>query len=511
MMARLMTAPLDAFTTDQDPARAARAAGLSIVLLSLAVVACWVPLYRWYSIDEHYDVPYFAFEKVPGQFDSPTLRWTLVLFVALALLYAAGYVVLRRASRVSPVAKTAIVGQVLAVGGINAALFPVGALDVFRYMVALKIYYYRGGNPFLLGYMDHQDDPFSKHAFLLHLPNAKGPVWVLVSAIPSYLAGFDDAIRFLVTLKAFNLPLIGLTAWLIWRYLGGGRSGWIGAYLFVANPLVLFEGVGNGHNDVHVALFLVGAVVALAGRFPPLSGQAWLALPLVTASALVKYFTVQVWPLLLLAMVVRRWRMRTIALALVGSLAVTVAAVAPFWDGGEMLDGIERVNAAYEGSAHVGVITLVEQYRRDGPRDRADPHRPLFAAFFAVLALPIFWGALRGRVVAGMLDLYLLFVALLTLLYPWYLIPAVALLALRRRALPLGYLFLATGLGLAYYPIGVWARFDSGWPIFERHLFMSLFLTVPMLGFLALALGGWVARSLGDRRRAIWPAAQPAK
>lgn len=487
MMARLMTAPSDAPTTDHDLARSARASDRLIVLLGLAVVACWVPLYRWYSIDGHYDVPYFAFEKVPGQFASSTLRWTLVLFVALALLYAAGYWVLRRASRLTPVAKTTIVGQVLAVGGINAVLFPVGALDVFRYMVALKIYYFRGGNPFLVGYMDHQDDPFAKHAFLLHLPNAKGPVWVLVSAIPSFLAGFDDAIRFLVTLKAFNLALIGLTAWLIWRYLGGGRNGWIGAYLFAANPLVLFEGVGNGHNDVHVAIFLIGAVVALAGR-------SWLALPLVAASALVKYFTIQVMPLFLLVMVVRRWRPRTIALAICGSMAIVVAAVAPFWADGEMIDGIGRVNTAYEGSAHVGVISLVEQYRRDGPRDRADPQRPIFVAVFAILALPILWGVVRGRVVPGVLDLYLLFVALLTLLYPWYLIPAVALLALRRRALPLGYLFLATGLGLAYYPIGVWARFDSGLPIFERHLLVSLCITVPMIAFLGLEIGGRLAR-----------------
>jgi hypothetical protein len=215
---------------------------------------------------------------------------------------------------------------------------------------------------------------------------------------------------------------------------------------------------------------------------------------LVTASALVKYFTIQMAPLVLLVMVVRRWRPRTIALAMVGSLVVAVAAVAPFWADGEMIDGIERVNAAYEGSAHVGVISLVEQYRREGPRDRADPHRPHFAALFALLALPVYWGVARGRVVEGMLDLYLLFVALLTLLYPWYLIPAIALLALRRGALPLGYLFVATGLGLAYYPIGVWARFHSGWPIFERHLFVSLFITVPMIGFLALEFGSWIAR-----------------
>ena len=493
-----MTVPLAEPQTSRLDLRPTRRADLLIGVLSLAAVGCWVALYRWYSIARNYDIPYFAFEKVPGQFASPTLRWTLVLFVALSLLYAAGYVVLSRAATISGSAKGAIVGQAVAVGGLNAFLFPVGALDVFRYMVALKLFYFYDGNPFLQGFMEHETDPFAKHGFLLHLPNAKGPFWVLISAIPSYLAGFDDAVQFLVVLKGFNLLLIGLTGWLIWRHLGRGRRGWLGVYLFVANPLVLFEGVGNGHNDVVVALCLVGAIVALAGR-------SWLALPLVMASALVKYFTFQLLPLFMLAMVARRWAAWMIALAVAGALAVLIGSMAPFWAGGEMLDGIEQVNRAYERSAHVGVISLVEQSQRDpaNPRDRADPHRRVFMAVFAILALPVFWRARRGQVIGATLDLYLLFILLLTLLYPWYLIPAVALLALRQRPLNLGYLFVATGLGLAYYPLYVWARFGSGFTIFERHLFLSLFITVPMIAFLLLELGGWTANEVVRRRRAI--------
>jgi hypothetical protein len=497
-------------TPSADPTTRDRLPGVrhwtdgAIVLLGLAAVACWLPLYRWYSIADHYDIPYFAFEKIEGQFASRTIRWTLALFVALTVIYLAGYLILRAARRIGPIARVAIVGQVVAVGGINVGLFPVGALDVFRYMVALKTYYHYGGNPFVLGFMDHQDDPFAKHGFLLHLPNAKGPFWVLVSAIPSYLVGFDDAIRFLVALKVFNLLLLGLTAWLIWQRLGGGRRGWLGAYLFAANPLVLFEGVGNVHNDVLVALCLVGALVALAGR-------SWLCLPLATASALVKYFTFQIVPLFLLAMLLSRQRPQTIALALIGSLVVTVASVAPFWDGGQMLEGIDRVDEAYETSAHVGLISLYEQSRRDGPRDRADPQRNRFAALYVLLALPAFLGVLRGRAVsAAALDLYLLFIVLMTLLYPWYLIPAVALLALRPRPLGLAYLFVATGLGLAYYPYYVWARFNSGYDVFERHLFLALFITVPILVFLAMELLGAVWPPVGRlSRRPHRPLTEP--
>jgi hypothetical protein len=254
-----------------------------------------------------------------------------------------------------------------------------------------------------------------------------------------------------------------------------------------------------------VALCLVGAIVALAGHVSPRSGWAWLALPLATASALVKYFTFQMVPLVLLVMLVQRQRARTITLGIAISLVVVIASVAPFWDGGEMLDGIDRVDAAYETSAHVGLISLYEQSRRDGPRDRADPHRDRFAALYVLLALPVFWAVWRrGRVFeAAMLDLYLLFIVMMTLLYPWYLIPAVALLALRPRPLGLAYLFVATGLGLAYYPFYVWARFNSGYDVYERHLFLALFITVPILAFLALELFGAVLPPIGRMTRRL--------
>ena len=83
----------------------------------------------------------------------------------------------------------------------------------------------------------------------------------------------------------------------------------------------------------------------------------------------------------------------------------------------------------------------------------------------------------------------MLFSLLLTNLYPWYLIPLVAILALRHDRLGLGYLFVATALGLAYYPAYVFARFDSGWPGLTIHLFLALFLSAPMLAFLAAEVG----------------------
>jgi hypothetical protein len=100
---------------------------------------------------------------------------------------------------------------------------------------------------------------------------------------------------------------------------------------------------------------------------------------------------------------------------------------------------------------------------------------------------------------AGVVDTLMLFSLLLTNLFPWYLIPIVAGVALWRNRVGLGYVFVGTTLGLAYYPAYVYARFGSGWDELTLHLFLALFLTVPMLIYLIAEAGGFVFR-LSSRR-----------
>jgi hypothetical protein len=106
----------------------------------------------------------------------------------------------------------------------------------------------------------------------------------------------------------------------------------------------------------------------------------------------------------------------------------------------------------------------------------------------------------------------------MTNLYPWYLIPIVAVLAMRANRLGLVYLFAATALALAYYPAYVYTRVDVAavWSELQRHLFLAQFLTVPMLAFLAaeLVAGRFPHRQTDlaktHDRIAVWLRASPA-
>jgi hypothetical protein len=469
-----------------------------IALLAVAVLttAAWLVLYRWYSISAHWDINAYSFANLRGGDGEPALsaalRWTEAIFLGLGLAYAIGWVLIARRRTIGRIGIAGIVLAGLGPGAVNVGLFPVGALDVFRYMRAIKQFFYYHENPYTIGFRAHETDPFNAHGFLLGLPNAKGPAWLLLSALPAELARFDDPIRMLVALKIYNLLLIGITAWLVSRFFVEPARRCLAAYAVWANPLILFEGIGNVHNDVLIALFVVAALLALRGR-------SWLALPLLTVSALVKYFTLQLGPLFLIVMLARRWRFSTIALSVGVSLIVAAAAILPFWSGGEMLDGIQDVGGAYNRSSHVSIISLARQYRIQGVSQEdsrgVSSHQEWFALACLLLSLPILWRSRRGgHVIQGAIDLMLLFLLLLSLLYPWYLIAVFPLLAIRRSPFETAYLFVGTTLGLAYYPAFVWAWHGSGYARFERHLFLAMFLTVPIVAY-------FIARAIDALRK----------
>jgi hypothetical protein len=108
----------------------------------------------------------------------------------------------------------------------------------------------------------------------------------------------------------------------------------------------------------------------------------------------------------------------------------------------------------------------------------------------------------RGRSVeAASAETLMLFVILLTNLYPWYLIPILAVLALRPDRSGIAYLVGATVLGLVYYPMFVYAHFNTEWSRYEVHQFLALFLTAPILVLLLVRWGGPIAQRLSPRLR----------
>jgi len=476
-------------------------------------------LYQWYGLFENRDNTHFAFEKIPGQFNSPIIRRTLLLFLAVSVLYAVGYLLIRRAAQISPFVKMGVLVAILGPGVLNILLYPVGALDVFNYMIEIKLAYHYDINPYLETFVGFRTDSYALPAFLVDSYLFYGPVWLLVSWLPGAVVGYSDVINSLIAMKLLNAGLLILTALVIVRDMGGdARRRWLAAYVLLANPLVLFEGLANAHNDVMMTCFLVSALVALKARSATAGA-------LLAASAMVKFFSGVLAPLFIVIVWKQRWGTRRIGVAVVLTAITIGLACAPFWAGGKMVDGLRDGTASSQEMNHVSIYSLAQQVERDREVDRLIERSPMmesnrvafaaqqlsppekarmqriFGGLFAVAAILLLIGVKRGRPLeAAAIDLIMLFSLLLTNLYAWYLIPVFAVLAIRRTALGTAYLFLATALGLAYYPAYVWSHFNSGWAEkLDVHLFLSLFLTVPMVLYLFAEVGDWAYRLIAHR------------
>jgi len=483
---------------------------LFLWLIAFASTAAWIPLYRWYGLFENRDNTHFAFEKIPGYFDSPIIRRTLALFILIGLLYAIAIWLVHRLPALALADKLGIVTLVTGPALINIALYPVGALDVFNYMIELKLTWFYDQNPYLVTFEAYRSDSFALPAFLVDIKLFYGPAWLMLSWIPVSVTGFEDVITTLLGLKFFNLALLIGTALLIASRQQDAKQRWLAATIFLANPLVLFEGLANAHNDVMMTFFLIAAVVALERRSP-------LAGALLVLAALVKFNPLVLAPLFLVVMLRDRWELRR--LAATGALAIVavVLVALPWWSDGEMVDGLTGGLEQSQRMDHVSVSSLARQWYQDreaqsvqgdaadfirarlsfdvvpeSTRDRLDRS---FALAIAVIALLIARAVWRGAPVAPAAAATMLVLILLgTNFYPWYLIAVFAMIALRPSRGAMAYVGIATLAALAYFPMYVYAHFTTEWNRFQVHQFLALFLTLPAIGYAIVA----IFRVIGD-------------
>jgi hypothetical protein len=483
--------------------------------LSVVSLVCWIVLHGHYGLFANRNNTHFAFEKVPGGFNSPTLRQTAGIFILLGLIYFVTFWIVRTTPVLTHLSKLLIATTILGPAIVNVLLYPVGALDVFNYMIELKLNFFYHENPYLVTFEGFRGDAFALPAFLVNVPLFYGPVWLLLSWIPSVFVGWDSFIHMLVALKIFNGVLLLGTAVVASCFHTDPRKRWITAFLILANPLILFEGLANVHNDVMMTAFLVAALLALKKR-------SVLAGPLLVLATLVKFYPLALAPLFIVRVLADRWGVKKIAISGALSLVTLVVVAAPFWHSGDMVDGLRDGIEQSQEMDHVSIFSLAQQYEQQRIADDKfnsvylrslsssdvlsdathDKLRNGFAAAFIVLAIGIALLTLRGHPMElAALETLLLFLILQTNLYPWYLIPVFVLVAVQLERFGLIYLFFATALGLFYYPMYVYGHFNSGWERFHVHLFLSLFLTVPVLLYLATRPAAAALASLTNRSR----------
>jgi len=364
-----------------------------LVLLGMAALSAliyWFGLTQPYLLLELYQQPLLDLRKLTEGY--PEKLWPLVIeFVILFVLYLAAWQIVRRVHARS--IWLIVIGSAVVFGVILLFMYPYDAADVFDYIMYGRIINVYQANPFREVAAQFPNDPFYPYAGWRNAIAAYGPGWIITTAFGGRLAGdavLANVLVFKVILAAFLAGCAGLIAAIL-RRLAPDRA-LAGVALFLWNPVVLYETIGQGHNDVAMLFWMLLAVWLL------LQKRYTLTIVALLIGALFKYIPVLFIPAAL-AIALRdlgatRSRLRYLGVTAIVSIALVVLAYAPFWNGLETLSIARRANL-YTTSLPAVAFNLLQL---SSSRENAARTVSLTAlAITAIAALIAAWQARRDR------------------------------------------------------------------------------------------------------------------
>ncbi len=388
-------------------ARTLRAMALLAVAVATAVLyalwTLWVPL-----LPGNLYVPLLDLGKITGYTWPSALLW-LDLVLGLFGLYAYGYWLVARGR--GSLALVFGAGVVFCAELVWA--YPATAVDVFGYISHGELLALHNANPFIATPSDFPGDAILPYLAYPNEPSQYGPIWVLVGGALATLSRGDLLTEVLLYKLVAALAHVGgaVLVYLIGLRLGARQDrARAGAYLYLWNPMLLWEMVANAHNDGVMMLF------GLSAAWLFVAGVDRLVLPAVAAGALVKVPVALIAPVLLIGTWRRGW-----ARALEGGLlALVLAGVVyrPFWTGLDTLTVLRRTDLF---TASLGSVLRLSLAPRLGMPDATLVARWVSLGGFAVVALGAVWLATRARSQQDILRLaYFTLLAGLLLATTWF-------------------------------------------------------------------------------------------
>jgi alpha-1,6-mannosyltransferase len=269
----------------------------------------------------------------------------------------------------------------------------------------------------------------------VHGPTPYGPLWTAVERAAYVLSRGSVPVGITLIKVPTFLAVLG-TAALIWRLLGKLRPErrFTATMLFLANPLVLIELAGDGHNDAVAGFFVVLAISATVRR------RAFVAVIALAAAALVKADVLPLGLLMIVALVLWRQSLGRVVLEVaagaVVALAGAVALFAPYWVGFATLQPLLGEAAPAPGWSVSGILATVVTPVHAQLALATLLVVPTIAACFLVRTVP---GFIRA---CGIVTLVTL--VLLPQDWPWYAALASTLLALEAAELDIVAVLLLT-------------------------------------------------------------------
>ncbi len=408
-----MTAPV----AIQNSREASRIQNAALALLGLGVLSAliyWFGLTQPYNLLDLYRQPLLDLRKLTE--GHPERLWPLVIqFVILFALYIAAWQITQRVHTRS--AWLIVLASAIVFGAILLFMYPYDAADIFDNIMHGRILALYHANPFREVAAQYSAEPFLPYVAWRRTISAYGPGWEITAGLSARLAGNDVLTNVLV----FKLVLAGFVA---------GCAGWIaailhrrapdqvlpGVVLFLWNPVVLYEAIGHGHNDVAMLFWMLLAVWLLLKKRYTLTIAAWVI------GALFKYIPALFVPAAL-AIALRdlgttRSRLRYLGVTAIVSIGIVLLVYAPFWNGFETLSVTRRMDL-YTTSLPAAAYSLLRFSWSTEDAARAVSLTAL--AITAIAALVMAWRAWRDRSdLSFTRSMFILTALYLLLTVPWF-------------------------------------------------------------------------------------------
>jgi len=147
----------------------------------------------------------------------------------------------------------------LVIGGLLVFSYPFLSADFFSYIFYARITTLYSKTPYTNIPGDFYLDPWLRFTQWTGHNSLYGPVFFLISLVPSYL-GFAKLLPTFLLFKLTTVVFYFLAVWFLEKL----NKKW--AIIFATSPLILVEGLINGHNDlIGISLAIVGLYYYLIG------------------------------------------------------------------------------------------------------------------------------------------------------------------------------------------------------------------------------------------------------
>src|SRR5439155_10826140 len=217
-----------------------------------------------YPLLRLYDVPLLDLGKLANY--QPVAAGAFVIAYALVfVLYLSAYRAARQMDGVRDL--WLVLGCTLVLCGILLWVYPLGANDMYDYIFRAREWVVYDYNPLVVRPDQLSADLWYPFVVWTWAASPYGPLWTYVSYALYRLAG-DDWLRNLVAFKSLAVLCIVVCSSFIYALVRTRGKGMAVAVvlLFAWNPLLLFESVVNGHNDVLMMTGVLGALWLYARR-----------------------------------------------------------------------------------------------------------------------------------------------------------------------------------------------------------------------------------------------------